>query len=1037
MPTLSSSVPHASLLLALQLSARPLNERELAAITGLPEIRVRSALRELSLQKHVAAAPAEGSPDGGSGAPAWAITRIEPDLLEDMAETLCSACPDTGVPYHMGVLGGDATLEDCEIVVRFIDDRLKDNEPAVFACFEMVVQFLLRWGRAHMDDAGQKSWRYAELVLVVQSMCIFSHHYLQLATELSPLAYEVAARNNSERFMPMIWIFRQYLQLFSGGEPPLTDRFFHGSEKMRHFKEQDMQDRIPVFEGIENFLKGHFRETLQCYARRPAQDHWWYKRFFEPLSFCASQAAMYLREYPLATGIIESARQTAELAGERLVAMLWIAHLCFLLLRKGALDEAIVKIDYLLNCVPPEQNHKIASSAVRALAVYHHLSGRTDAAYRVLRNETLRAAARGVPHSPFLDPLVLDLLYVFEQRGYPPIPRYEVEATIETFLRQPNRQLRGTALRAHALRLRGRGAPAEEVVSLLHDSLRELEPTGDPRELVLTHHELATMLEAMGQHREAHQQRKSVAEIIGHPLDENASYRTAAIAATGEAFPALAPTPEPEAEDTPGRILLDRCHAAFNREPTAYRSDELFQHLLDIAQQELQSERAALFRPTDDGRPEFVASVNLTRMELESDGMRSCMEWLESILRNAASTHSEHQRLCLALDVGEPYPWLLYMDSAFTSGMFQRLSPALLHDLARLFAAEVRSGLRLELVRTEEASQQQDRLLAITRQKDGDMIPVVGEGLRASLEQALRVGITDAPVLILGETGVGKEIMARNIHQISLRSGPFVVVHPASMPESLFESEFFGYERGAFTGAIRQKIGLFELADQGTLFIDEVGEIPPLIQTKLLRVLQDQRFMRLGGTREILSRFRLVAATNRDLWKEVREGRFREDLLYRISVVPLTIPPLRERKQDIPGLVQAFIEHFARRHDKHPLPLSPEQQRRLCEYDWPGNVRELKNEIERAVILNNAGQLDFVLGTSPAAHQPADRPSPFLETVADVPTLSELEERYLRHIMERTEGRVRGPRGAETLLRMKRSTLYAKLKKYGIPCGSA
>ena len=198
MPTLASSVPHASLLLALQLSARPLHERELAAITGLPEIRVRSALRELSLQKHVAAAPAEGSPDGGSGAPAWAITRIEPDLLEDMAETLCSACPDTGVPYHMGVLGGDATLEDCEIVVRFIDDRLKDNEPAVFACFEMVVQFLLRWGRAHMDDAGQKSWRYAELVLVVQSMCIFSHHYLQLATELSPLAYELSARNGNE-----------------------------------------------------------------------------------------------------------------------------------------------------------------------------------------------------------------------------------------------------------------------------------------------------------------------------------------------------------------------------------------------------------------------------------------------------------------------------------------------------------------------------------------------------------------------------------------------------------------------------------------------------------------------------------------------------------------------------------------------------------------------------------------------------------------------------------------------------------------------
>ncbi len=694
MSTLASSVPHASLLLALQLSARPLHERELAAITGLPEIRVRSALRELSLQKHVAAAPAEGSPDGGSGAPAWAITRIEPDLLEDMAETLCSACPDTGVPYHMGVLGGDATLEDCEIVVRFIDDRLKDNEPAVFACFEMVVQFLLRWGRAHMDDAGQKSWRYAELVLVVQSMCIFSHHYLQLATELSPLAYELSARNGSERFMPMIWIFRHYLQLFSGGEPPLTDRFFHGSEKMRHFKEQDMQDRIPVFEGIENFLKGHFRETLQCYARRPAQDHWWYKRFFEPLSFCASQAPPCTCASTLSPPASSNPRArppnspgnaSSPCSGSPTCASCssvkapWTKRLS-----KSTTSSTASPPSKTIRSLPAPCAPSPSTTIFRAAPTPPTASSATKPCAPPRAGSPIRLSSI----------LVLDLLYVFEQRGYPPIPRYEVEATIETFLRQPNRQLRGTALRVHALRLRGRGAPAEEVVSLLHDSLRELEPTGDPRELVLTHHELANMLEAMGQHREAHQQRKSVAEIIGHPLDENASYRTAAIAATGEAFPALVPAPEPEAEDTPGRILLDRRHAAFNREPTSYRSDELFQHLLDIAQQELQSERAALFRPTDDGRPEFVASVNLTRMELESDGMRSCMEWLESILRNAASTHSEHQRLCLALDVGEPYPWLLYMDSAFTSGMFQRLSPALLRDLARLFAAEVRSGLR-------------------------------------------------------------------------------------------------------------------------------------------------------------------------------------------------------------------------------------------------------------------------------------------------------------------------------------------------------
>ena len=174
-----------------------------------------------------------------------------------------------------------------------------------------------------------------------------------------------------------------------------------------------------------------------------------------------------------------------------------------------------------------------------------------------------------------------------------------------------------------------------------------------------------------------------------------------------------------------------------------------------------------------------------------------------------------------------------------------------------------------------------------------------------------------------------------------------------------------------------------------------------------------------------------------DLRQAVAQGRFREDLYYRLNVAELTLPPLRERGDDILLLARHLLAQHAHNMERAALTLAPATQQCLLAYDWPGNVRELKNEIERAVILNNAGQLDFVLGASPAAHQPADRPSPFLETVADVPTLSELEERYLRHIMERTEGRVRGPSGAETLLRMKRSTLYAKLKKYGIPCGSA
>lgn len=211
MSILASSIPHASPLLTLRLSACPPHEQEFAAITGLSEARIRPVLRELSPQKHTAAVPTRGSPDDGSGAPAWAVTRIESDLLEDMVETLYSACPDTDVLHHIGILSGDAIPEGYGIVVRSIDDRLKNNEPTIFICFEMVAQFLLRRRHVHMDDIGQKSWRYAELVSVAQSMYIPSHYHLQLVAELSPLAYELSARNDNERLMPMIWIFRHHL----------------------------------------------------------------------------------------------------------------------------------------------------------------------------------------------------------------------------------------------------------------------------------------------------------------------------------------------------------------------------------------------------------------------------------------------------------------------------------------------------------------------------------------------------------------------------------------------------------------------------------------------------------------------------------------------------------------------------------------------------------------------------------------------------------------------------------------------------------
>lgn len=230
--------------------------------------------------------------------------------------------------------------------------------------------------------------------------------------------------------------------------------------------------------------------------------------------------------------------------------------------------------------------------------------------------------------------------------------------------------------------------------------------------------------------------------------------------------------------------------------------------------------------------------------------------------------------------------------------------------------------------------------------------------LEGVIRQARAVATTDATVLICGESGTGKELLACAIHEESARAGgPFVAVNCAALPETLIESELFGHERGAFTGATHSKKGRFELADGGTLFLDEVGELTPAVQVKLLRALQERSFERLGGTRTINVDIRLIAASNRDLEQEVEKGNFRQDLFYRLNVVPLTLPPLRERREDIPVLASFFANKAAHKHGLQPPELSPELMAALQAYDWPGNVREMENLMERLVVLTRGARL--------------------------------------------------------------------------------
>jgi transcriptional regulator with GAF, ATPase, and Fis domain len=308
--------------------------------------------------------------------------------------------------------------------------------------------------------------------------------------------------------------------------------------------------------------------------------------------------------------------------------------------------------------------------------------------------------------------------------------------------------------------------------------------------------------------------------------------------------------------------------------------------------------------------------------------------------------------------------------------------------------------------------------------------------MRHISEQVAVVSPTNATVLILGESGTGKELLAREIHNASSRrDGPMVRVNCAAVPRDLFESEFFGHVKGAFTGALRDRVGRFELANGGTLFLDEVGEIPIELQSKLLRAIQEGEYERVGGHKTLKTDVRLVAATNRNLAEDVRRGKFREDLYYRLNVFPITLAPLRERKSDIPALAAHFLERASRELNKPLSLLNTEALATLKAYDWPGNVRELQNVVERAVITARGGTIAFELPTV-ANVRHSQGSEPFAESaVVHVRTEEEVrtaERTNLLATLHKTRWKVYGRGGAAEVLGIKPGTLAARMKKLGL-----
>jgi formate hydrogenlyase transcriptional activator len=380
-----------------------------------------------------------------------------------------------------------------------------------------------------------------------------------------------------------------------------------------------------------------------------------------------------------------------------------------------------------------------------------------------------------------------------------------------------------------------------------------------------------------------------------------------------------------------------------------------------------------------------------------------------------------------------------YQDNAFNSDDIDFLT-----QIANQVAIAVENALAFGQIRELKDKLAQEKLyLEDEIRSEMNFAQIVGKSvsLRRVLKQVETVAPTDSTVLVYGDTGTGKELIARAIHDLSpRRSKPFVKLNCAAIPTGLLESELFGHEKGAFTGAIAQRIGRFEVANGGTIFLDEIGEVPLELQTKLLRVLQEREFERLGSSRTLRTDARLIAATNRDLEAMVSEQKFRSDLFFRLNVFPVHVPPLRERQGDIPLLVRHFTQQFSRRMNRVIETIPSAAMDALCRYHWPGNIRELQNVIERAVIISTGPVLsvDVTDLKFPKAGPPAEKPaSPKSTNGALHSVLEETERQQILKALKECNWVVAGPNGAAAHLAMKRSTLQLRMQKLGITRGSA
>lgn len=914
-------------------------------------------------------------------------------------------------------------LERCRYLIKAGDLHMQAfcTEDALL-CYSKVLEDLLNLN----DEEGDHLFYETA---VKYSKISTARHDTEKVLAIIKTAYKRAQKRKNIGFQALLLMHRAKNEWLRSRYRSALKQFEDGWALAKELNDPKILKSATTFSAFFLFWQGRFKDAVQIYEKSVADVEKYPQGGFPLLAvmtvgYCYTQIGQVTQ----GLGMLDAIRNQCLQNSDMHMASYTAANLGNILIEIGRIDEGIQFLKNSAKEARKAHNDWVWITGKKVLAYAYYLKGEKKQAVRYL-SEFLRES-RKVKVTVYLYPYLMELCLAMKEGNLPPIEGLSLEKMIQSMIKGKNIFLKGVAYRYEAILRKRSGEPYEKIHQSLEKSMKWLKESGQQIELSKTKIELARNYLSMGEDEKA----KEIIHLASKTL-----------ASINEA---LVP-------DNLRALIKDR-HAdekllkeilKLGQEVVTIRNiRDLIQHILSTLNRITGAERGGIFLLDDKTDPPKLVirgSKNLTSDQIADKCFASSMKLIEEVavsgngrILSISSKEKDKMspqnniifsRICVPMILRDKTVGVLYHDNRLLSSAFKESDLELLSYFAALAAFALDNASAYEEIKrlnqklSEETQYYKEEHLSTLHFED-----IVGESssIKSVLSKVDQVTGTDATVMITGETGAGKELVARAIHRHSgRREKPFIRVHCSALPESLIPSELFGHEKGAFTGAARRRLGRFELADEGTLFLDEIGDLSLDIQVRLLRVLQSKEFERVGGSETLSSDFRLVVATNCDLEKKVKEQKFRADLYYRLAVFPIHVPPLRERKEDIPLLTHYFLQIYSQKRGKKFSKIPDSEMESLLLYDWPGNVRELENIIERGTILNT-GPLFRVpeLGTG----------HPEFSHYDGNITLKENERRHILQTLKKTGWKVRGKGGAAEFLDLPPSTLAFRMKKLGI-----